>query len=205
MSGRRLRWAGPVASVAVAAAITVALVVGGRGATSPPATAVAPAPVAVSSDAPRFSQLSELVAAADLVVAGDVASVARGRTFGDPGGAAIVSRVVTLRVDSVLAGTPPAAGTEVLVEEEGWLADGRTLAVDGAAPTEEGDRGIWFLVDVGDPELPVYTVVNAEGRYLRGDGDGDDLVGAAGDDPLIARVEAMGADALADEVARLGT
>ena len=159
----------------------------------------------MSSDAPRLSQLSELVAAADLVVAGEVASVARGRTFGDPGGAAIVSRVVTLRVDSVLAGTPPPAGADVLVEEEGWLADGRALAVDGAAPTEEGDRGIWFLVDVGDPELPVYTVVNAEGRYLLADGDGDDLVGAAGDDPLIARVEAMGAGALADEVARLGT
>ena len=210
--GRRLRWAGPVASVAVAAAITLALVVGGRGATSasdesspegPAAPGADTSPVPVSSDAPRFSQLSELVAAADLVVTGEVASVARGRTFGEPGGTAIVSRVVTLRVDSVLAGTPPAAGADVLVEEEGWLADGRALAVDGAAPTQEGDRGIWFLVDVGDPELPVYTVVNAEGRYLLGDAGGGTLVGAAGDDPLIARVEAMGAGALADEVARL--
>jgi len=204
VTGRRSRWVGPVAAVAVAVCVAVALLAGARDpASPPPAPRGDPAeasPVAVSSDAPRFSQLDELVAAADLVVTGEVAAVARGRTFGEPGGTAIVSRVVTLQVDSVLAGTPPEGGADVLVEEEGWLADGRAVAVDGAAPTQEGDRGIWFLVDVGDPELPLYTVVNAEGRYLVGGDDGDGLVGAAGDDPLIARVEAMGADALVDEV-----
>jgi hypothetical protein len=157
--------------------------------------------VVVSSDAPRYPTLDDLVAAADVVVAGEVESTDRGRTFGAPGGAAIVSRLVTLRVDEVLAGTAPAGAPHLLVEEEGWLDDGRPLAVDGAAPTEVGDRGIWFLVDVGDPELPVYTVVNAEGRYLL---DGRTLVGAAGDDPLIAEVEALTPGDLAARVAGRG-
>jgi hypothetical protein len=170
-------------------------------------------PVAVTSDAPRYADLAELVAASDLVVRGEVEATERGRAFGGPGGAAIVSRLVRLRVDEVLAGPAPVDAVDVLVEEEGWLDDGRPLAVDGAAPTEVGDRGIWFLLDVGDPELPVYTVVNAEGRYLEeeggsggsgGSGDGGGgLVGAEGDDPLVAEVEALSADELAAEVSRL--
>lgn len=204
MTSRRPRWVGPAAVVAVAAAVTVALLAGPRDDASQPPAPPEATPVAVSSDAPRFSQLDELVAAADLIVAGEVVAVARGRTFGEPGGTAIVSRVATLRVESVLAGTPPADGADVLVEEEGWLADGRAVAVDGAPPTEEGDRGIWFLVEVGDPELPVHTVVNAEGRYLVEGGEGGDrLIGAAGDDQLIAEVEAMGADDLTEEITRL--
>lgn len=35
----------------------------------------------------------------------------------------------------------------LLVEEEGWLADGKPLVVDGAAPSTQGDVGIWFLVE----------------------------------------------------------
>ena len=54
----------------------------------------------------------------------------------------------------------------MLVEEEGWLDDGRALAVDGAAPTRTGDAGFWFLVEVDDPDLPVFTTVGAAGRYL---------------------------------------
>jgi hypothetical protein len=199
--------------VAVAVAVAGAVVVARRDPPPAPERDAAPAvgedrgeaadeePVAVASDAPRYTRLADLVAAADLVVAGEVASTERGRTFGEPGGAAIVSRLVTLRVDEVLAGTAPAGAANVLVEEEGWLEDGRPLAVDGAAPTEEGDRGVWFLVDVDDPELPVYTVVNAAGRYLV-EGEAT-LVGPDGDDPLVAEVEAMTPDALADEVARL--
>lgn len=213
MSPGRRRWAGPAAVVVVALVVAGAL--SRRGSDPPDAGPpggssgdeaagsdagddAAEAPVAVSSDAPRFPTLADLVAAADVVVAGEVEGTERGRTFGQPGGAAIVSRLVTLRVDEVLAGTAPAGAPNVLVEEEGWLDDGRPLAVDGAAPTQVGDRGIWFLVEVDDPELPVYTVVNAEGRYLL---SGDALVGAAGDDPLIAEVESMTPDALAARVA----
>ena len=199
-------WAGPVAAVVVAVVAAVALAPQGSGppssedpssTTSTPAADEAPS-VEVSSDAPRLTTLTELVAAADLVVQGEVEATERGRTFGAPGGASLESRLITLRVDEVLAGGPPQAGT-VLVEEEGWLDDGRALVVDGAAPTEPGDRGFWFLVEVDDPDMPVYRVVNAEGRYLL-DGEAT-LVGATGDDPLIATVEALGPEALPPAVA----
>jgi hypothetical protein len=134
------------------------------------------------------------------VVQGEVEGTERGRPFGQPGGATIVSRLVTLRVDEVLAGTAPRAGT-VLVEEEGWLDDGRALVVDGAGPTRTGDAGIWFLVEVDDPDLPVYTTVGAEGRYLTIPGpdgaDADRLVGADNDDPLVAELAAFTPDDLA--------
>ena len=207
------RWAGPLAAVALA--LAAAVVTGQRGDDSPSTAAgsggsggsadSAPGPdtgadlVAVASDAPRGGSLDELVAASDLVVRGEVEGTERGRPFGQPGGATIVSRLVTLRVDEVLAGAAPRAGT-VLVEEEGWLDDGRALVVDGARPSEAGDAGIWFLTEVDDPDLPVYTTVGAEGRYLVAGDGGDTLVGADGDDPLVADLAARGPDGLAAAV-----
>lgn len=195
-------WAGPAAVVVVALIAATAL--GGRGTGTPAPgpdadTAADDEPVAVASDAPRFATLADLLDASDVVVAGEVVATERGRPFGDPGRAAIVSRLVTLRVDEVLAGTAPAGAPNLLVEEEGWLEDGPPLVVDGAAPSEVGDRGIWFLVEAGDPELPVFVVVNAEGRYLL-DAAGA-LVGAEGDDPLIAEIEALTPEALATQIA----
>jgi hypothetical protein len=156
-------------------------------------------PVAVSSDAPRLGSLEQLVAAADLVVRAEVAATERGRVFGEPGGAAIESRLVTLDVTEVLAGIEPRDDT-VLVEEEGWLEDGTPVIVDGAAPSRGGDDGIWFLVDVGDPDTPVYVVVSAQGRYLA---DGDRLVGATGDDPLIEALAHLSVDELAGRIVAL--
>ena len=207
MKLRRLRWAGPLAVVALALGAAV-VTSQRRGDGESGGTEPSPAEeelVEVTSDAPRHATLDELVAAADLVVRGEVEGTERGRPFGQPGGATIVSRLVTLRVDEVLAGTAPRAGT-VLIEEEGWLDDGRALVVDGADPTRTGDAGIWFLVEVDDPDLPVYTTVGAEGRYLLASGDdgngtagtdGDRLVGADNDDPLVADLAARGPDALA--------
>ncbi len=63
-----------------------------------------------------------------------------------------------------------------------------------------GDDAIWFLDAVGTDELPVYVAVSAQGRYLVVDGD---LVGAAGDDPLIAELASLSADDLADAIAAL--
>jgi hypothetical protein len=120
--------------------------------------------------------LAELVAISPLVVTGEVQSVERGRVFapdarsvdagGDPfdEGAGVESSFVTVEVDRVLVGEDP--GSTVLVEEEGWLADGRRIALDGVPPTQAGDRGIWFLVDTGDPAVPAWVSVGRVGRWI---------------------------------------
>jgi hypothetical protein len=111
------------------------------------------------------------------------------------GGAAVVSRIDALEVDGVLAGQ--ATGSTILVEEEGWLADGTSIAVNGLAPSEAGMDAIWFLDRRPDPELPGYLVINHQGRYVV---EGDRLHGADGADPLVARLEALGPDGLAEAV-----
>lgn len=190
---------GPALAVAVAVVGAGALARGeAREPTRPPTAAVAAvAAVAVTSDAPRAEDLAELVATADLVVRAEVTTTARGRLFGAPGAGAIESRLVALQVAEVLAGAAPADAT-LVVEEEGWLEDGTPIAVDGAPPSAEGDDGIWFLQAVGTAEAPLHVVVGAQGRYLL---DGERLQGAAGDDPLIARLSAMSPDELARAVA----
>ncbi|HXH57593.1 hypothetical protein [Iamia sp.] len=159
------------------------------------ATAEGPPAVEVASDAPRFASLEELAAASDAVVRAEVVATERGRWFGDgAGGTRIQSRLVTLRVTEVMAGVAPSSAT-LLLEEEGWLEDGAPLVVDGAAPSQVGDDGIWFVLDGTDPEVGAYVIVNAQGRYLIA-GDGRTLSGAAGDDPLVARLTAMTVDEL---------
>lgn len=191
-----------VALVAVLAAVaTAAAPHGGSDGEAPgPGRGSAdggPAPVAVASDAPSYRSLDELVAAADTVVRGSVLGTERGRWFGDGADAPrIQSRLVTLRVDEVLAGAD-APGT-VLVEEEGWLEDGAPLMVDGAAPSSSGDEGVYFLVDGGDPELGAYVIVGAEGRYLTT--DGSTLTGAEGDDPLVAELVDTDVEVLVDRL-----
>lgn len=158
-------------------------------------------PVEATSDAPRLAGLAELVGASDLVVRAQVVSTDRGRVFGDPGSdAAIESRVVTLTVRRVLRGTGVAPDATVVIEEEGWTADGAPLVVDGAPPSQAGDDAIWFLTKVGAEEEQRYVVVSAEGRYLV---DSGRLRGAAGDDPLVAQLVALGPDGLEAAVAAL--
>jgi len=147
----RSTWLVPVALGALAAVAAVVVVLAGRGGpggdrqddTAPPA-------VAVSSDAPTHRSLDQLVAAGDVVVRGTVEAAERGRWFGSGGAgeARVQSRVLTVRVTDVLAGTAP-TGDAVLVEEEGWLDDGRPVVVDGTAPVEVGDEAVLF----GDPTL----------------------------------------------------
>ncbi len=196
-SAHRWQVAGPLLAVAVAAVVAVSLT-REDGPSDDPERA-APTPVEVTSDAPRLTSLEDLVAASDVVVLAEVVATQRGRVFGDPGGETIESRVVTLEVSKVLAGRAPSHG-RVLVEEEGWLQDGSPLIVDGAAPSAVGDSGIWFLVDVGEPDAPMHVVVSAQGRYLV---DGDHLAGAAGDDPLIAELSALTVDELAGRITAL--
>jgi hypothetical protein len=164
----------------------------------PPASDDEPLPpVAVTSDAPRLGTLSELVDASDIVVRARVTGTERGRVFGE-GDAAIESRIVRLRVTKVLRGPAVAVDDTLLVEEEGWTADGAPLVVDGLAPSEPGDDAVWFLVRVGQDEEARHVAVSAEGRYLV---RGDRLEGAAGDDPLVAELSALGTTGLETAVA----
>lgn len=206
----RIPWRVVVPVVVVVVALTVTAVVAGRSADDragrpdvdpAPSSTTEPPAEAVDSDAPRYSTLAELRAAADLVVTGRVIDTTRGRVFGDTAaGTAIRSRVVTVEVTSVVAGTDPGTRS-LLVEEEGWLLDGTPLIVDGLAPSAVGDEGIWFLAAGGDPDLGAYVVVNFQGRYLT---NGDALRGAAGDDPLVTGLSGMGLEALVAAVRTLG-
>jgi hypothetical protein len=193
----RVRWRllGPVVAVLVAVGVAVALT---QPAPDEPPAPARP-PVAVTSDAPRVATLEELASSADLVVRAEVVATERGRVFGEPGGGAVESRLVTLAVDDVLTGAA-STGASLLVEEEGWLEDGTPLIVDGAEPSRVGDDGIWFLDAVGTVDEPVYVVVSAQGRFLV---DGDRLTGASGDDPLVATLSGLSADALTARLAAL--
>src|SRR5687768_578848 len=108
----RWRVLGPALAVTVAAGTAIAL-----GATSgdddpaAPTTTAAPAPVEVTSDAPRHATLEDLVAAADLVVRARVTQTERGRVFGDPAeGSAIESRLVRVEVTATFHGAAPGPG-----------------------------------------------------------------------------------------------
>lgn len=196
-SGSRPRhwWAVPLATIVLAAALTAVLMArddAGPGLTDREGPTAEPAPVRVASDAPRYAELEELVAASDLVVRATVTATARGRVFGEPGaetgggGGAIESRLTTVEVADVLAGDR--AGGALVVEEEGWLLDGSPLIVDGLGPVAEGDEVIWFLVEAPGGEGAAHITVNAQGRFVV---VGDELVGAALDDPLVARLAAL--------------
>ncbi len=196
----------PAVAVAVALAAGVATVrsPGGRGSEgTTPTTAVPADAVEVSSDAPTYSSLQELVDASDLIVRGRITATERGRWFGsgDSGqGARIQSRLATLEVDEVLRGTPRGELSRLLLEEEGWTSDGHPLVIDGAAPTQRGDEGIWFLADTGDESTGAWIVVNAQGRYLVS--DGGQLVGARGSDALVDDLTNGSLDDLVDRLSR---
>lgn len=156
----RSRWAVVLPLLAVVGVAALLVVVTREPASGPAmsgpagsgsATAEGPPAVEVASDAPRFASLEELAAASDAAVRAEVVATERGRWFGDgAGGTRIQSRLVTLRVTEVMAGVAPSSAT-LLLEEEGWLEDGAPLVVDGAAPSQVGDDGIWFVLDGTDP------------------------------------------------------
>jgi hypothetical protein len=163
-----------------------------RDATSTAASASAAIePRAVFVDAEsiyQFDTLAEMAEVSDLVVEGRVVDVTRGRTIGQPGDSAITSRIVTISVDATFPETTDAPAT-VLVEEEGWLSDGSPLVVNGVSPSEIGDSGIWFLDELGDPELPAYLVINSQGRFLH---TGDEVSGGDQRDPLVQTLQTLG-------------
>jgi hypothetical protein len=170
------------------------------GSTATPTTAVATDAVEVTSDAPAYASLQELVDASDLIVRGRITAAERGRWFGEPGEGRIESRLLTLDVEDVLRGSPKGEVSSLLVEEEGWTEDGRPLVIDGAVPSQKGDEGIWFLTDTGDETTGSWIVVNAQGRYLVGS-DGR-LEGAKGADPLVEDLTSGSLDELEARISR---
>jgi hypothetical protein len=155
-------------------------------------------PVPVTSTAPRFDRLEELVAASDVIVMAEAVSARAGRliTDTDRPDAGVRTRLVELRPVRTLVGNP---GASIVLEEPAALLDGSPLELDGVRPVEIGGRGIFFLVAGGSEAAPHHTLVGPQGRFLV---DGDRLVPAV-DDPLTARLAAQGGAALVAAVTAL--
>lgn len=150
-----------------------------------------PRPVAITSTAPRFTTLDDLVAASDEIVLAEATGTGAGRAITDPAnaGSAVKTRFVELNIVEALKG-PPA--DDIVLEEEAALADGTPVVVDGVTPLQVGQRGVFFLVRSSSTETPYRALVGPQGRYLV---DGDELT-AASDDELSKSIVESGGPAL---------
>ena len=160
-------------------------------------TDTTPAAVAVEATSSyAFTTVDQMIDNSDLIVRGRVVATERGPLVGEAD-ASVVARVVTLQVEDVLGGRLAASTTTdrgtILVEEEGWLPDGSPLIVNGVAPSQVGDDGIWFLQVSPDPDLPSFLVINSQGRYLV---DGNGLRGGDQRDALVQELQRLSPDAL---------
>jgi hypothetical protein len=157
-----------------------------------------PRPVPVTSTAPRFDRLEELVAASDVIVMAEAVGARDGRLITDPErpDAGVRTRLVELRPVRTLMGDP---GASIVLEEPATLLDGSPVELDGVQAVEIGARGIFFLVGGGSEAAPHHVLVGPQGRFLV---EGDHLVPAV-DDPLTTRLAAQGGPALATAVAVL--
>ncbi len=154
-----------------------------------------PTPLAVEATSVyQFASLAEMVAASDAIIVGTVTAAEVGRPIGDPATGAIISRLVTIGVESALSGTDASA---VIIEEEGALADGTPIVVNGVDPTMVGDRGIWFLDRLDDAEVPTWLTINSQGRFLI---DGSALRGGDQRDALVQALQELSFDAQIDHV-----
>jgi hypothetical protein len=129
------------------------------------------------------------------VVRGRVTAAARGPVVGTPAAdgsaAGVVTRRLTVEVLDTLAGPRP--DRTVTVDEEGWLLDGRPIAVNGVAPVAVGGEAVWFLAPLA-AEGGAWVQVGGQGRFEVLPGGA--LRGADPADPLVRAVEAAGVDAL---------
>ena len=69
-------------------------------------------------------------------------------------------RLASVRVDEVLAGD---VASEILIEQEASLLDGTPIEVNGVAPLEAGQAGIYFLIAGDGEEFPYFACVNRQG------------------------------------------
>ena len=150
----------------------------------------------------RAEDVAALVRASDVVVEGTVVAVQRGRAIGSAQ-QGIVTRFVELRVSRVLTGDAGVVGADgsVIVEEEGWLPDGRPVRVNGVEPSAVGDRGVYFLVQGASEEFPYTAVVSDQGRFLVDPAAPDRFRASGSTDPLVRAVEDGGVAVLVAEVA----
>lgn len=185
-AGRGVVWLPAVAVVVAAGVVATVMVVRDDGDGAPEALAVD------AESVYQFGTLAEMVDASDAVIVGTVTAVERGRLVGDPEAGGVVSRSVTIAVDDVLAGD---AGSTALMEEEGWLPDGTPLVVNGVAPSEAGDHGVYFLDAVDDAERPFFVVINSQGRFVAA-ADGT-LTGGDQRDALVQELQQLTLDELA--------
>ncbi|HWM20822.1 MAG TPA: hypothetical protein VNO51_14105 [Ilumatobacteraceae bacterium] len=184
----------PVAPLVVIAALVIAVATWASTRTNAPADTREPLRVRATS-VYDFSSLDEMGAASDLVVEADVVAVERGRLVGEPDEGGVISRIVTLAVADVIRGGATTAST-LIVEEEGWLPDGTPIIVDDVEPSVVGDHGVWFLDELeapDDADVPVYLVINSQGRMLERDGG---VVGGDQTDPLVRTVQQQAYDEL---------
>jgi hypothetical protein len=194
---RRLRGYGTVliGILVVAAALAI-----GRWRAGAHDTSVRPVRVE-STPIETFDSLLTMGQQSDLVIEGTVLAVERGRLVGDPSGTAIVSRLVTVRIEHVFAGSDAGRnrpGAVLIVEEEGWLDDGTPLLVDEVDPSTVGLRALWFLTDIDVDETPTYVVISSQGRFDRVGNATDSVDGGLDDDPLVAFVETLSYAELVD-------
>ncbi len=144
----------------------------------------------------QFASLDEMLVASDTVVVGVVEAISRGRLVGDPDSGGVVSRVVTVRVEQVVWAPSSTIADVVLVEEEGWLTDGTPIEVNGVHASRAGDRGLWFLDQVGVDDITSMVVINSQGRFLEAaDGSGG-TVGGDQRDQLVQVLQARPFDQL---------
>lgn len=191
----------PVAFVVtLVASLVIGFVVTGDEAAAPPtgsATTLAPVEIDAVS-VYEFTTLAEMAVASDAIVVGTVTATETGRLVGDPADGGVVSRLVTIEVDEALRGE---LGPTIVIEEEGTLPDGTPLIVNGVRGSAVGDHGVWFLDRLDDAELPVFLVINSQGRFLTSPTDPDgDLIGGDQRDPLVQTLQQQSFTDLVDAV-----
>lgn len=125
-----------------------------------------PTHTAVGKEMVVFPDVATMTATSDLVVRATVSQIRRGRTVG-PEDAPITFREVSLDIGSVVYQRPGrAVPSSVVVEEEGWTAEGLGFTMNGVAWSRTGDTGYFFLHRKSDARDGTYRLAGSHGRAL---------------------------------------
>lgn len=148
----------PLLLVVVVAGVAVAMFRGGDADDAPEA-------IDLVATGPQFSALDELVAAADVIVEGQIVAVDDGRAITDPADptTGFTTALFQLDVERSFRGGDVAS---LIVEQEAALLDGTPIVVNGVEANKIGDSGFWFLVRGDDEAFPYVALVNEQARLL---------------------------------------